>query len=113
MTGQTYPDGSVVCGLPETTPEDPEGIINPKVLVEVLSDSTEAYDRGDKFAHYRRLQSFKEYVLIGQKERLIEVHRRTGPSEWEVRYFGPGEQVELASLEVRLSIDAIYATPVG
>jgi len=64
----TYPDLSVVCGKLETTPEDANSVTNPTLIVEVLSDSTEAYDRGAKFAHYRRLPSLREYVLVSQAD---------------------------------------------
>ena len=60
----TYPDVSVVCGKAEIDAEDPHAIVNPTVLVEILSDSTEAYDRGEKAAHYRHLPSLREYVLV-------------------------------------------------
>ena len=74
----TYPDLSVVCGKRETAADDPDALVNPIVIVEVLSDSTEADDRGAKFAHYRRLESLREYVLVSQHERRIEVFRREG-----------------------------------
>ena len=73
----TYPDLSVVCGQLETAPDDVDAITNPILLVEVLSDSTEAYDRGAKWAHYRRIASLRDYVLASQAEPLIEVYRRT------------------------------------
>lgn len=60
----TYPDVSVVCGRPEYAPEDMHAIVNPVLLVEVLSDSTEAYDRIDKAAHYRQIPSLQEYLLV-------------------------------------------------
>jgi len=74
----TYPDASVVCGKQEIAVDDEHAITNPTVLVEVLSDSTEASDRGEKFAHYRRLASFQEYVLVSQTSPRIEVFRRDG-----------------------------------
>ena len=61
-----YPDVTVVCGEPELTDADPEALVNPTLLVEVLSDTTESYDRGEKFEHYRALGSFAEYVLLSQ-----------------------------------------------
>jgi Uma2 family endonuclease len=72
----TYPDVTVICADLESHPEDRSTILNPLVLVEVLSDSTEAYDRGAKAAHYRRIDSLREYVLISQNEPRIEVFRR-------------------------------------
>ena len=74
----TYPDVSVVCGQLETAPDDKDAVTNPIVLVEVLSESTEGYDRGAKAAHYRRIPSLREYVLVSQAEPRIEVHRQGG-----------------------------------
>lgn len=108
----TYPDASVVCGKLETDPEDENAATNPKLLVEVLSDSTEAYDRGEKFAHYRRLPSLREYVLVSQHEPHIEVFRKNEASKWELAEEGrAGDTVPLTSVECVLSVDEIYADP--
>ncbi len=108
----TYPDASVVCGKLETDPDDKNAAVNPKVLVEILSDSSEAYDRGEKFAHYRRIPSLEEYVLVSQREPLIEVFRKNEAGKWvlaeEVRV---GESAALASVGATLSVDEIYADP--
>ena len=106
-----YPDLSVVCGKVEPAAGDGDAITNPVVLVEVLSESTEAYDRGAKAGHYRRLASLKEYVLVSQAERRIEVQRLNERGVWELHFFGPGERVELASLGVSVALDAVYANP--
>ena len=105
----TYPDLSVVCGELETAPDDKDAITNPIVLVEVLSDSTEAYDRGAKWAHYRRIPSLREYVLVSQGEPRVEVFRRIEGGRWELLEARPGESIELASLGVQLDVAAIYA----
>lgn len=107
----TYPDMSVVCGQLETDDEDAQAIVNPIVIVEVLSDGTEAYDRGAKAAHYRRLPSLREYVMVAQDEPRIELHRRQPSGRWELLEARRGERIELESLDVRLSVDAIYANP--
>ncbi|HYN01311.1 MAG TPA: Uma2 family endonuclease [Vicinamibacteria bacterium] len=107
----TYPDVTIVCGELETAPEDKDAITNPIVLVEVLSDSTEAYDRGAKAAHYRRIPSLREYVLVAQAEPRIEVQRRSEGGRWELLEARPGETIELASLGVRLDVAAVYANP--
>ena len=109
----TYPDVSVVCGSPETSPDDPEAITNPVIVAEVLSDTTEAYDRGAKAAHYRRLPSLQEYVLVAQTEPLIEVYRRTEAGRWELLEARPGELVELRSLGISLDVAAVYANPLA
>lgn len=109
----TYPDASVVCGHLETAADDPDAIVNPVLLVEVLSDSTEAYDRGAKAAHYRRIPSLQEYVLVSQNEPLIEVYRRNERGHFELFEARAGEHVELASLGVSLEVRAVYENPLA
>jgi len=109
----TYPDVSVVCGQLVTAPEDPDAVTNPTVLVEVLSDTTEAYDRGAKAAHYRRIPSLREYVLVSQVEPLVEVYRRAESGRWELLEARAGDAVELGSLGVRIDVTALYANPLG
>ena len=107
----TYPDVSVVCGGVETAPDDPDAITNPVVVAEILPDATEAYDRGAKAAHYRRLASLQEYVLLSQAESLVEVYRRADSGRWELLEGRPGDLVELRSLGIHLDIAAVYANP--
>jgi Uma2 family endonuclease len=109
----TYPDVSVVCGRLETDAEDPDAIVNPVVLVEVLSSSSEAYDRGAKAAHYRRIPSLREYVLTSQSERLVEVYRRNAEGRFELYEFRADDAVELASVGIALAIRTIYANPLA
>lgn len=105
-----YPDLSVVCGELRHASDDRHAITNPRVLVEVLSESTEVDDRGAKFAHYRRLDALKEYVLVSQSEPRVEVFRRTAAG-WLLVEAGPGERVRLESLpgDVTLDVDELYA----
>jgi Uma2 family endonuclease len=106
----TYPDTSVVCGRLERDPADANTIVNPVVLVEVLSDSTERYDRGEKFAHYRHLPSLKEYVLVSQHDPRIEVFRRNDDGKsWTLHIAEAGESASLASIGCELAVDKIYA----
>ncbi len=81
-----YPDVSVICGKPEFTDSVLDTVKNPLVIVEILSDSTEEYDRGDKFMHYQRLESLRVYVLVSQKEARIEVYMLRDES-WEMKEF--------------------------
>lgn len=104
----TYADAVVVCGDVQRSELDSEAIANPIVIVEVLSPTTEAYDRGEKFRHYRRLSGVREYVLVSQAPPLVEVWRRDGDA-WRVAELGPTETVRLASIDVSLPIDALYA----
>ncbi len=105
----TYPDLSIVYGPLETASDDKDAITNPIVLVEVLSDSTEAYDRGAKWAHYRRIPSLRECVLVSQGEPRVEVFRRIEAGRWELLEARPGETIELTSLGVGLDVAAVYA----
>ena len=108
----TYPDLHVVCGAIERDPEDEQAIVNPVVIVEVLSDSTAESDRGDKFADYRRLRSLREYVLVSQRERRVDVYRRDG-RRWVLEEYGREERVRLESLDVEISVDAVYQDGLG
>ncbi len=109
----TYPDLSVICGQVETNPDDANAITNPIVLVEILSESTEGYDRGAKAAHYRRIPSLQEYVLVSQSEPLIEVYRRNERGLFELTEARNGERAKLSSLSVELDVDTIYANPLA
>lgn len=112
----TYPDVTVVCQAIEVDPDDEHGVLNPTVIVEVLSDSTEAYDRGAKAAHYRRIPSLREYVLISQSEPLIEVYRRNERNKWELAVEARlSERAELTSCgaPISLDVDAIYRDPLA
>lgn len=107
---KTYPDVTVVCGEPNRHPLDKDSIINPTVLLEVLSDSTEAYDRGGKWAHYQRLDSLQEYVLVSQNEARVERYVRQSDGQWLYsRTDGVESDIPLDSLGCRLPLAEIYA----
>jgi len=103
-----YPDASVVCARPEFVDEKRDTLLNPRLIIEVLSDSTEAYDRGDKFAQYRSVASLEEYVLASQKEPKLEVFARQADGSWVLRIYGPGERAVLASIECVIEVDRVY-----
>lgn len=105
----TYPDASVVCGPLEFDPTDKNTVVNPVVLVEVLSDSTEAYDRGEKFRHYRRIPTLRDYLLVSQHEALIEHHTPNDDGSWTMREVRAPEVVRL-SIGCELSVAEIYGT---
>ena len=109
----TYPDASVVCGRLETAPDDSNAVVNPTLLVEVLSDSTEAYDRGAKAAHYRRIPTLREYVLIAQDEERIEGYRRNQRGGWELFEARSGACLELESLGISLNVNSVYENPLN
>lgn len=104
----TYPDVTIICGDLERDPEDPNAAVNPTVLVEVLSASTEDYDRGEKSAHYRAIPSLQEYLLVSHRERRIERWWRVGPDDWKQESAGRGEMLRLSALGIDLEVDAIY-----
>lgn len=104
----TYPDASLVCGPLVVDPMDPHAMTNPTVLVEVLSDGTERYDRGEKFEHFRRIPTLRDYVLVSQHKALIEVFSRGDNKLWTLREAGPGESVALAALPGSIEVDRVY-----
>ena len=107
-----YPDLSVVCGRIERAADDPDAIVNPVVIVEVLSERTEGYDRGEKFRHYRRVASLRKYVLVAQDSALVEVWRREGDT-WRVIEHGAAGEIELVSLDAAVSVDELYRDPLA
>jgi Uma2 family endonuclease len=105
----TYPDVTVLCGAMQTHPRFPENLVNPSIVFEVLSPSTEAYDRGAKFAHYRRIPSLREYVLVSQSWPLVE-HYERGEKGWNLTtWAAPATHVLLPSIGIRLALADIYA----
>jgi Uma2 family endonuclease len=110
----TYPDASVVCSRLEVDPDDPSGhtVVNPTLLVEVLSPSTEAYDRGEKLAHYKRIPSLREVVLVAQDERRLELWRREG-ERWTVELARGDEVAHLSSIDCALPLAEIYLDPLA
>jgi Uma2 family endonuclease len=106
-SGYVYPDASVTCSPVQTAPEDDETITNPRVVVEVLSESTEAFDRGEKFRGYASIPSLEDYVLLAQDGARVEVFTRQ-PDGWLLRRYAAGETVTLASIHVSLAVDALY-----
>lgn len=107
---KTYPDISVVCARPKFQDLRELELLNPILIVEVLSEATAAYDRGKKFWHYRHLESLMEYVLVSTDEPLIEVYRRNGDGTWTLQSYDGLEAVAgLRSIEVDLPLSEVYA----
>ena len=106
----TYPDVSALCGKPKYDfSMRPSTLLNPQVIFEVLSPSTEAFDRGDKFARYRKLESLTDYVLVASEFMRVEHFVRQGDGTWTMaEYSQPGDQVPLRPLDCALSLAAIY-----
>ena len=106
----TYPDVVVVCGEEDYLDTQKDTLINPVLLIEVLSSSTESYDRGQKFAFYRSIDSLQEYALVAQDRVSVEVFRKNDEGHW-VLYEADAEQgtIEMASVGCVLKLDDLYA----
>ena len=101
-----YPDMTIVCGAPKVVDSC---LMNPTVIVEVLSPSTEGYDRGRKFDHYQTLDSLKQYVTVAQDRVQLVVHTRTPEGDWLMRWATSREDtVELASIGCHVHVGELY-----
>lgn len=104
----TYPDASVVCGQPVYEDDKRLTLMNPTVIVEVLSESTESYDRGKKFRHYRSIPSLRDYLLVAQDGVWVEHYVRTADEGWILHDTLPGGTLSLASCGIELRADEFY-----
>lgn len=105
----TYPDVNVVCGPYATDPQDKNTNVNPRLLVEVTSESTEEYDRGEKLESYQRVPSVAAIVFVSHREHLLEIFERQSDSTWRRSEARNGEQPPIAALSGALDVDEIYA----
>jgi len=106
----TYPDIIVICGEPKVEETEQDTLLNPTVIIEVLSPSTESYDRGKKFQHYRALDSLQEYVLIAQDQARIERYLRQPSGEWLLSdAVGLEAVIDLPSIQCKLALADVYA----
>lgn len=104
-----YPDVSVVCGEPQFTDHHQDTLVNPTLLVEVLSKTTESYDRGEKFESYRTISSVEEYLLLAQDRPYCEHYRRQPDDRWILRAEKrTGAMVRLLSIDCSLRLSEIY-----
>jgi Uma2 family endonuclease len=108
-----YPDAYVVCGKIVWDSEDRDSVTNPTLVLEVLSEGTESYDREGKFKHYRSLPSLREYVLISYREPLMETRLRNADGTWSTTFAGPGEKLSLRSIDAAIDVDAVYTDMVS
>ncbi len=107
-----YPDATVVCGAIESQAGTNDVLLNPAILVEVLSKSTELYDRGLNWEGYQRIASLTDYLLVSQAKVQIEQFRRREGNHWDYVSYGPGERVVLtngAELELDAIFDGVFA----
>lgn len=105
-----YPDASVVCGRSELKGDKRDILLNPRVIVEVLSPSTEEYDRGDKFTHYKAIPSFAHYVIASQDKKLVEVFTRQQDGSWICVKYEAGQKIALPAIECEIDVDQTYAS---
>ena len=107
-TAYFYPDVLVACGEPRFTDDVFDTLLNPIVIVEVLSPSTAAYDRGEKFEHYQQLTSLQDYILVSQNRFCVEHYRRQG-EQWEHTEFrSPEAVISLISIGCEIVLQDIY-----
>lgn len=105
----TFPDGSVICGTLEQHHPSPKATaLNPLVLLEVTSDSSEEYDLGSKLEFYQTIPSLQDYIVVSHRERRITVYRRTNQDVWQTRVAISGGSVMVESLAAALSVDEVY-----
>ena len=106
----TFPDISVYCDPPEYSPARRDTLINPLLVIEVLSDSTEGYDRGAKFSFYQKIPSLKEYVMAASNDKIVEVYTRQGSNSWKVTYYSAeNPAIVLNSLGITLMLEDLYS----
>jgi Uma2 family endonuclease len=110
---ESYPDVTVVCGRAELDAVDRNVVTNPIVIVEVTSPSTEEYDRGEKLEHYKRIASLREIVVVGHRERVLEIVRREDDGTWTRHEARPGEVATLLSIACQLAVDEVYRDPLA
>ncbi len=105
----TYPDVMIVCGERQIDSSSFDTLLNPTTIIEILSPTSEAYDRGAKFGHYRRIDSLREYLLVAQDQPHVERFVRQGAGEWLLsEATGLDNTIPLASIDASLSLAAIY-----
>jgi len=105
----TYPDASIVCGPPQMDSEVAGTVLNPSVIVEVLFESTESYDRGKNSSHYRRLASLRELILISPSEPLVEMYSRRADETWSfIEYRSMSDTLVIESVGVAIPLLEIY-----
>lgn len=105
-----YPDVVVACEQPKFEDTKLDTLLNPRVLVEVLSNTTEIYDRGTKWRHYQSLPALREYILVSQSSALVEIYHRTADEQWLYgAYHEPSQPIKLDSIDCQLQLAQIYA----
>jgi len=105
----TYPDISVICGKVITLNNDDYNVLNPTVIIEILSDSTKNYDRGEKFRLYRDIKTLKEYILVDSESIHIEVFRLNADNHWELEEYNTiTEHLQIKAIDETVPLSEIY-----
>lgn len=105
----TYPDITIVCDEPQFEDGVMDTLLNPRIIVEVLSESTEKYDRGTKFGHYRQISSVNEYLMVAQDRLLVEQYVRQADHTWVLTIFDQSNSIlKFASISAQVALDEIY-----
>lgn len=104
----TYPDVVLVCGERKFLDKTDDSLLNPSAIIEVLSDSTENYDRGKKFEAYRNITSLREYMLVSSERKKIELFTKTSEGKWLLSESGKEDTITIPTLELELSLSDIY-----
>jgi len=106
----TYPDAVIVCGEPELADKEMDALLNPAVIVEVLSKSTQSYDRGDKFNLYRAISSLKEYILVASENFGVEHFTKQENNAWLLKELSqPGDTLHISTVDFSLPLSELYA----
>jgi Uma2 family endonuclease len=106
--GFVYPDATVVCGRIEAYPGTTDVLNNPSLIVEVLSEGTERFDRGEKFEGYRTIESLQDFVMVSSQRRLVELYTRGDGGAWVLREYGEGTELRLSGPDIAISVDSLY-----
>ncbi|MDQ3022404.1 MAG: Uma2 family endonuclease [Bacteroidota bacterium] len=105
----TYPDIVVICGEPEFFDNEKDVIMNPSIIMEILSKSTESYDRGFKFELYRRINSLKDFFLVSQEKISVEYYTRNTDESWNLKeYNDRSQKIEIKSIDCTLDLNEVY-----
>lgn len=106
--GFVYPDAAVLCGRVERYLGTTDVVTNPTLLVEVLSDGTEKFDRGDKFEGYRSIPSLRHYVMLSSRHVMVEHYARAEDEGWLLHPYRAGETLRAQDLGIELEVDELY-----
>ena len=109
----TYPDVTVICEKLESDPEDASTATNPILIIEILSPSIAGYDRGEKLAHYKRIDSLRAIMLVAHDTARVELHQRGDDDRWSRSEVGPNERAQIVALRCGLDVDDIYRDELG